>query len=53
MTFYKDEESIQEINRGSLYQTVTNAAQAVKNFFMKNKAENRVSRSKNSDSDSD
>ena len=51
MTFYKDEESIQETNRNSLYQTVTNAAQAVKNFFKMNKA--GVSKNNDYDSDSD
>ena len=53
MTFYKDEESIQETNRGSLYQTVTNAAQALKNFFRISKGENRVSKTTYSDSDTD
>ena len=53
MTFYKDEESIEETNRNSLFQTVTNAAKAVKNFFRMSKVENRVSKTGGSDFDSD
>ena len=53
MTCHKDEESIQETNRKSLFETVTNAAQAVKNFFMISKAENRDSKKIDFDSDSE